>query len=685
MVMRVIAIICVLAGQLWPALVSAQDVSLRYNNFGAPGLIEMPNARSAPDADLAFSLSRFSGQTRSTLTFQVSPRFSASFRYAALDDVLSPNGVVYDDVLDRSFSLRYRLSDETDFLPALAIGMDDFAGTGIYSAEYLVATKALSPNLSLTAGIGWGRLAGVGGFDNPLGARFADRSVQDVGQGGAVRQNNLFKGDAAFFGGIDWQMTDQVGVAAEYSSDALDYQDGGRFDRQSPVNIALNYAPRDNLQVSAQYLYGSTLGAQLTYVLNPTQPPFGGGLDPGPVPAVPLRALAPTDAAIARKLAQEGLRLHAISRYPGRISVEVVNLTCPAPAQAIGRTARVLAAHAPANLRQFDIALVAQGIAGPVLRLNRADLKAQEFTLQGAASLLNAAQINAQATRPKPQAQPVLEWGITPYITPNIFDPDNPLRADVGLALDALWSPVAGVVVAGTLRQRVAGNLDQATRMSDSVLPRVRSEFALYDREGGVDLIDLTAAWYAQPTPNVTTRLSVGLLEEMFGGASAELLWRPDESPLAFGIEVNHVWQRGFESDFSFRDYEVTTGHASVYWDVGARYRARIDAGRYLAGDWGATIALSRQFRNGWAVGAFATFTDVSFDDFGEGSFDKGITISVPVSWLSGRPSRDSVDRTIRPVTRDGGARLHVEGRLYHLTDDLGADAIRGSWGRVWR
>ena len=216
-------------------------------------------------------------------------------------------------------------------------------------------------------------------------------------------------------------------------------------------------------------------------------------------------------------------------------------------------------------------------------------------------------------------------------------------------------------------------------------MPRVRSEFALYDREGDLDLIDLTAAWYAQPSHNVTTRLTVGLLEEMFGGASAELLWRPDDSPLAFGIEVNHVRQRGFESDFSFRDYEVTTGHGSVYWDMGEGYQARLDAGRYLAGDWGATLALSREFRNGWSVGAFATFTDVPFDEFGEGSFDKGITISMPIGWLSGQSTRNTVDRTIRPVTRDGGARLHVEGRLYDLTSDLGADAIADSWGRMWR
>ena len=94
---------------------------------------------------------------------------------------------------------------------------------------------------------------------------------------------------------------------------------------------------------------------------------------------------------------------------------------------------------------------------------------------------------------------------------------------------------------------------------------------------------------------------------------------------------------------------------------------------------------MTRRFRNGWSLGVFATFTDVPFEEFGEGSFDKGINVSIPVAWLSGRATRDTVDRTIRPVTRDGGARLQVRDRLYDLTRPLQTDAVTDSWGRFWR
>ena len=42
----------------------------------------------------------------------------------------------------------------------------------------------------------------------------------------------------------------------------------------------------------------------------------------------------------------------------------------------------------------------------------------------------------------------------------------------------------------------------------------------------------------------------------------------------------------------------------------------RVSVGEYLAGDVGGTIEFSRSFRNGVQFGVFATFTDVSREDF---------------------------------------------------------------------
>jgi len=75
----------------------------------------------------------------------------------------------------------------------------------------------------------------------------------------------------------------------------------------------------------------------------------------------------------------------------------------------------------------------------------------------------------------------------------------------------------------------------------------------------------------------------------------------------------------------------------------------------------------------------------VSFDDFGEGSFDKGIRIEIPLGWAIGRPTQKSTKMVVRPILRDGGARLNVDGRLYDFVRDYHSDRLDDQWGRFWR
>jgi len=173
----------------------------------------------------------------------------------------------------------------------------------------------------------------------------------------------------------------------------------------------------------------------------------------------------------------------------------------------------------------------------------------------------------------------------------------------------------------------------------------------------------------------------------MFGGVSTELLWKPSGRRWAVGAEMNYVGQRDPNGllGFSYYDYKVATGHVSGYFELGKGYHAQVDIGRYLAGDVGATLTVDREFENGWKIGAFATFTNVSPEDFGPGSFDKGIRVEIPTAWLTGQPTRASRPLTLRPFGRNGGARLEVEGRLYETVRSYQESGIDAQWGRFWK
>ena len=155
-------------------------------------------------------------------------------------------------------------------------------------------------------------------------------------------------------------------------------------------------------------------------------------------------------------------------------------------------------------------------------------------------------------------------------------------------------------------------------------------------------------------------------------------------SKLALGIEANYVVQRDYDQRLGFRDYKTFTGHGSLYYELGHDYHLQLDAGRYLAGDYGGTLSLDREFNNGWVVGAFFTLTNVSAEDFGEGSFDKGFRFRIPLAWMLGKPNRRGYGLTIRPTQRDGGQRVSVPGRLYGSIRTAHRNSLQEQRARFW-
>ena len=136
---------------------------------------------------------------------------------------------------------------------------------------------------------------------------------------------------------------------------------------------------------------------------------------------------------------------------------------------------------------------------------------------------------------------------------------------------------------------------------------------------------------------------------------------------------------------FDLLDYETTVGHFSVYYDAGGMFDLELNAGRYLAGDWGATTKISRKFGSGWEVGGYATLTDVPFETFGEGSFDKAIFVSIPIDWITSTPNQAQRILTIRPITRDGGAQLSSARSLYRVIKRSQNSDFKREIGRLWK
>lgn len=694
---------------LFAAPAFAQDRAVTYTLFGTPGLLEMPSAISADDGEIAGTVAGFGGQLRTSFTFQVTPRLSGTFRYSGIEDYLSA-----DDLWDRSFDLRYRFTDEGRYMPMVAVGLQDFLGTGIYSGEYVVATKTVGDAFRVTAGLGWGRLGTYNGFTNPLGViddRFEERpSTFDSGvdQGGTIGAEAFFRGDAAVFGGVEWAPNERWVFKAEYSSDDAYENSRGEplFDRDSPLNFGVTWRPLPGIQLGLGYLYGTQLSFGGTFTVNPNDRPFYAGLDEAPQPvavrADAVRAAQSWDRSalpepalrdrLATALRTEGVELGGLELTDGTARIRYTNTRFRTEAQALGRVARILTRELPPSIEVLTLEPMQSGIPLSAVTFARSDLEAFENEVGGAAALLREAEFDdagrAAGLVTVPPVRDRFSWRLRPYIGLGLFNPDNPFNLSFGADLSAAYSIRPDLILSGAIRQRIlpAGeDEDEDEEEPINGVPVVRRNAGLYGSDGQPVIKDLTLAWYSRPGENLYGRVTAGYLESMYGGFSTELLWKPPEARLALGAEVNYAVQRDYDQLLGFQDYDVVTGHVSAYYDLGNGFHGQIDAGRYLAGDWGATFALDREFENGWSVGGYFTLTDIPFEDFGEGSFDKGIRLTIPLDFALGRPNRREVSTDIQSLRRDGGARLEVEGRLYDFVRDGHYADLEDSWGRFWR
>ncbi len=700
---RSFAISSVLIGLSLAGFPAAAEMTGSLNINGTTGLIDMPSGDAQDDATFAFSASVVGPVTRGTISFQITPRLSAAFRFQKWSNwntLFPAEGDTFDD---RSMDLRYQLLQETRYLPSLTIGLQDFTGRGLFSSEYIAATKTVSDTVKLTAGVGWGRLGTYGGSTAPFGAR----PPLGTGDAGTPNSHQWFRGDAAAFGGIEYKINDRWTFKAEYSSDAylLETEERGILERSSPYNFGLEYQKGPSARYGVYSMHGTEIGLVFHMILDPKKRATGGvmGASPVPVKLRPARSVDPeaydgqwVEQAtagpilrdnLAKRLAIDGIVVQDIAYSSGVVQVRIRNNRIDAGAQAIGRTARALSHVMPASVQIFEIVPVVNGVGASKVTIRRSDLEELEFAADNASLLRSQIAISDAGPLPdsavgNDELYPKFSWSLKPALRIS-----EPLRGDVGLRLSANYDVRPGLVLSGSIYKRLFGNADRSGDPSSSVLPHVRSDGSRYSRFGDPALERLTLAWYARPAKNIYSRVTLGYLERMHAGISGELLWKPVESSLALGVELNYSRQRDTDGGFGFGEYDygIMTGHLSAYYDFGNGFVGKLDVGKYLAGDVGGTISVDRVFANGWRVGAFATLTDVSSADFGEGGFDKGVRFSIPINWALGQQTKGGFGSTLRPANGDGGARLEVDGRLYDSIRDYHSDALDRGWGRVWR
>ena len=251
-----------------------------------------------------------------------------------------------------------------------------------------------------------------------------------------------------------------------------------------------------------------------------------------------------------------------------------------------------------------------------------------------------------------------------------VGSPSAPFLFSFGVKGDAVYKFRENTWLTGTVNVRIVDNFGKYNYDPPPTgLQPVRTNIRQYMTQSIATMPNLQLTNTGKLSNNHFVSAYAGYLETMFAGTGGEYLWRPTNSKIAIGADINRVSQRQFNVWTSLQNYSVTTGHLTTYWDTGVEdILVKASYGKYLAGDVGGTLDLSRVFQNGVKVGAYATRTNVNYAQFGEGSFDKGVYIIVPFDAFFARHSDSSANLLFTPLIRDGGAMLMRKYRLYDMT-----------------
>ena len=658
------------------------------SDFGITGLIDTPTARMSDDGTLTATAAIQSRTKSYALSYQVTPWLEGTFRYTGF------NRAVY--TYDRNYEAKVRLFKERDYLPQVAVGIRDIVGTGIWGSEYLVASKEVG-DFDMTLGMGWGRLAGTGTFDNPLIQLAESFEVRPEweGLGGEVSYGQFFSGKkVGLFGGLRYQSSSlPISLMLEYNPDQYDFSVGrGGYGPKSPLSAALQWdaLPGMSLTLSRQHdqEWGIELSAAFdTKSITPRRPAprFKSSLDMA-VQDLPPQ-LNPKDwyDMLLFDVERSGLLLLEASIEPAsRTAILVIgNDQYPVWADAIAKMTVLADLHLPAYVNTFRIVSEESGHRVQTIQMPRPSMgygQSRELLERQIHVLPGRTLVAPQRKTSFVQKKIFFDVSLDNRL--QLFDPDDPARyqlyAKVGasLALPKSWT------LLGAYGFNITNNFDESIRQdSDSVLPKVRTDVVKYLIEGDTGLDFLFLEKRGTAFKGLHYRAFGGVLEDMYSGVGGEAVFQPFQSRLAYGISANWVRKRAYGKSFKHLDYQTTTGFASIYWaSPFYNFDVAVHAGKYLAKDTGATLEIRRTFNNGWMVGLWATRTDVSAEDFGEGSFDKGMFFKIPFDGLFGRNTRGAYNTRIRPIQRDGGARLEnfsgniwwdIRGARYDAFSDL--------------
>ncbi|WP_339477477.1 YjbH domain-containing protein [Pseudomonas sp. RL_5y_Pfl2_69] len=686
---------------LLPCSLVQAEPRYTQNDFGGVGLLQTPTARMAPAGELSLNANRTDPYSRYSLSLQPLDWLEGTFRYTSISDIkYGPESFSgSQSYKDKAVDVKARLWQESHWIPEIALGFRDVGGTGLFSSEYFVANKRYK-NLDFSLGIAWGYIGNRGDFDNPLGYiddRFDSRPAKTGA--GDVNTSSYFRGPTSLFGGVSYQ-TPWSPLSLKLEYDGNDYKseyqsntDRNMLPQDSPINIGAVYKLNENIDLTAGWergntaLFGITLHTNFVSRKAPAKT-----YDP---PAQPLPTNTPTVgldqvewAEVSKKLeSNAGYKVERIAQRDSELLVYGEQSKYFYSAKGVGRASRILDNNANDEIQWFTLVnkrydMPVEETSVPRSTFRNVINNDQDLVDLHRTTEVNRATAHVEKTLYEQKPDP-FTYGFGLGYQQNLGGPDGFLLYQISAYAEGQYRFTPRTWASGGISANLLNNYDKFKYDAPSNLPRVRTDLRQYVTTSEVTMPALQLNHAKRLDQDLFGMVYGGYLEPMYAGVGGEVLYRPMGERWSIGADLNYVRQRAFDQGFGLRDYRTVTGHVTSYTKLPFDLDAAVSVGRYLARDWGTTIDISREFTNGVKFGGWVTRTTASSEEYGEGSFDKGIYISIPFDEMMSVSTMNRANIAWAPLTRDGGAMLHRQYSLHTMTDGRNRDAFYENFEKI--
>ena len=621
--------------------------SLSYNslnNHGSIGLINMPTARFYDESSFGFTVYDGNPDQKVTMTSFPFDWLEASFFYTNIQGKPYCNNefdpVCEQDYKDKGFNFKLRIKEEGIF-PSIAIGINDLAGTGLYSSEYIVGSYGINKT-DFHFGLGWGSLNGSkNSFKNPFGSideRFYDRPDFAAYETGQFKLSKYFSGETVSpFFGISHVLNEKSLLKIEYDT-TLTPGTIGYDEPSQEFSIGIDFNLTENFTIGISNERGNYTSIRFSYKNDPkiSNPRY----------KYKQPEHKDTDTKyqkLRRNLNQNGIGVNEIYENSEQIGIQLTQFKHP-------------------NLNVIDEIIKRASNDAGINKTIKKDLRIADLEV---ITEFDEEFINTANQVYKRKAGKKFFSNTKLTVRPFLASREGFFKGAVLLENDSELIIRDNLFFTTNLKYSLIDNFDDLTIPPVDTYPaQVRSDIKDYLRnyQDGILIGRAQLDYHLSLKKNHYLMASAGILEDMFLGAGFEYLYYKHNANYAVGFEVFNVKKRDYQMKFGTLDYQNTTGAINLYYRNYSTipFDAKISFGEYLAGDVGTTIELSRSFDNGVMFGIFASNTNVSADQFGEGSFDKGIFFDIPIFG-------DLVGYSWRPLTKDPGQKLVRKHTLYEL------------------